>query len=507
MNTLLITLLEEINPLGLQHIATYLKDRGQEVSVIFAPLNPKEKDFGVEENRVIADRDISALLELISHSKPGLVGISLMTIHYHSAVKLTGEIKEAFPGIPVVWGGIHPTLLPEECIQHADMVCRGEGEVTMLELIGRIEKGESITEIKGLWVRSGEHIFRNEMRPLVEDLDSLGFPRFDWENSYILQKEGVRQLNMDFYQQCVPRKGRIYDIMTTRGCPYHCSYCCNAILKKLYAGKGKIVRSRSAENIIQELKYVKENFDFVKFINFQDDVFLERKKDKWLERFCREYKEKIGIPFVCKGSPREVTEENISLLKDAGLEYFHIGIQNSDRINKEIYKRNTSSRKQVIEASKILNKFKLVANYDVILDDPFTNEEDILEVLDTLTRLKKPFLLSCFSMTFFPNYEISRMAEEAGLLSKGKNGYHLKTTYASRSYLNNLVEISPRVPPFLIRFFVKYRKKMLAGFLLKTFIYFHYNFIFRAMYMISKYPRFLSFAKNIRFRLSVVGRQ
>ncbi|GAX60414.1 Fe-S oxidoreductase [Candidatus Scalindua japonica] len=506
MNILLITLLEEINPLGLLHLSTFLKDNGNQVTTAFVPLNPKEELFGIEGNRVISDHEISETLDLIAEKKPDLFGMTLMTTHYYSAVKLTKKVKETFPEIPIVWGGVHPTLLPEECIEYADIVCRGEGEGAMLELVKHLENGESIENIGSLWVRDKDKITRNEIKPLTQDMDSLGFPRFDWENNYVLYDGKMQNLNKSIYQQCVPRKGRIYDVLTIRGCPYRCSYCSNSSFHQVYKGKGKIVRGRSIESILEELEYVKKEFDFVGIINFQDDVFLVKRDEGWLENFCNQYKEKIGLTFACKGSPREVSEENISLLKKGGLGYFQIGIQGSDRVNREIYNRTTSSRNKIIEASRVLHKHKVVANFDVILDDPFATDEDTLEVIDTLTKIKKPFLISCFSMTFFPATVITKMAKERGLFSKGKDGYILKATQAKRTYLNNLVEIAPRLPAFVIRTFVKHRGEKLAKVILDAYIYIHFNIIFKIMYSISKYPRLLSFLKKIRYSLSTSWR-
>lgn len=499
MNILLVTLLEEINPLGLLHLATYLKGKGNQVTTAFVPLNPKEDLFGIEGNRVINEKEISEILNLISQKKPDLLGITLMTTHYYSSVKLTQNIKEVFPELLVVWGGVHPTLLPEECIKYADIVCRGEGEGVMLELIQRLEKRESIENIGSLWVKDKDKIIRNEIKPLTQDMDSLGYPRFDWENNYVLYKEEMRLLNKSLYQQCVPRRGRIYDVLTIRGCPYRCNYCSNSSFHEMYKGKGKIVRGRSIESVMEELEYIKNEFDFVGLINFQDDVFLVKRQDGWLENFCKEYKEKIGLPFACKGSPREVTEENISILQEGGLGYFQIGIQGSDRVNREIYNRTTSSRDKIIQASKILHKYKVVANFDVILDDPFATDDDTLEVIDTLIKIKKPFLISCFSMTFFPATVITRMAKEQGLFSKGKDGYILKATQAKRTYLNNLVELAPTLPAFVIRIFVRHRGNRFAEILLNAYIYIHFNFVFKIMYAISKHPRLLSILKKIRF--------
>lgn len=506
MRSLLITFLEEISPLGLFQISNYLKNNGHDVTTIFVPLNPKEEVFGIEENTIISEQEILEIFKLVSRIRPQLIGISLFTLHYYSAVKLTQKIKEAFPETLVIWGGIHPTIAPEECIQHVDMLCRGEGEAAMLELAQRIEKGQSIENIGSLWVKTGDGVIRNEIRPLIDDLDSIGFPRFDWKNEYVLHKGKMHLLDKDLYRKCVPRNGRIYDILTTRGCPYACSYCCNSLFRELYAGKGKIVRHRSVNSVIEEMVYAKNEFEFVDMMNFQDDVFITRTKDGWIQKLLEEYKEKIGYPFACKGSAREVTEENMSMLRNAGLEYFHIGIQGSERVNKNIYKRNTSSREQVIRASEILNKYRIIGRYDIILDDPFANEEDMLEVLDTLTRIKKPYLVGCFSMTFFPNSPIYKMAKEANLLTDAKDGYSLKMAQAKRTPLNNLVELTPRLPTFLVRFFIKYRNNRGVEAFLVNFFDFYYNFVFKSMYALSKHSKLLSFVKNMRFSFSSARR-
>lgn len=504
MKTLLITLLYEINPLGPMNVACYLKDNGQDVKELFVPLNQLEEVFWTEKDTVINDHYVSEIVKLISQEKPKLIGISLYTIHYYSAIKITEAIKKEFPEILVIWGGIHPTIAPEESIQHADILCRGDGEAPMLELAQCLEKGESIENIKSLWVKKGDQVIRNEIRHLIEDLDSLGFTRFDWENIFVLHKGRMHSLSKDIYQKCVPRNGRIYDIMATRGCPYSCAYCCNSVFKELYAGKGKLIRNRSISSVIEEIEYAINEFEFVDMINFQDDVFIRRTKDGWLQNFIKEYKEKIGYPFICKGSPREVVDETISMLSDAGLEYFQIGIQNSDRVNREVYNRNTSSRDQIIRASEILTKYEVVGRYDIILDDPFATEEDLLEVLDTLTRIKKPYVVGCFSMTFFPHSAIYTMAEEANLLSKAKSGYSLSMSKAKRTPLNNLVELAPRLPSSVVKFLMKHHKKKATHVFLKVFTSLYFRIIFITMYTLSKNSKILATAKNIRFRLNNV---
>lgn len=500
MKVMMISLLEEINPLGLLHVATYLATQGHEVATLFGVINPKEGGNRRETERVISDAEVSQVVDLILQMRPELIGVSLMTIHYHSAVKLTRQLRRSCPGTPILWGGIHPTLSPEECLQEADIVCRGEGELPVLELIRRMEAGQDYRDIPNLWFQGEAGIIRNDLRPLLQDLDAFPYPRFDWDHNYVMYQGEIRQLDVKNYYQSVPRRGQIYDVMAHRGCPHACNYCCNASFKELYQGKGKLIRRRGIDNIIQELLYVKETFKFVKLINFQDDVFITSNRDGWLERFSFEYKEKIGLSFICKASPIDINEEIITILKRAGLEHLQIGIQGSDRCNREIYNRR-GSHSQFIEASKVLRKYNIAGRYDIIMDDPFANDEDMLQILVTLTELERPFWLNCFSMTFFPNTNIFHMARERGLLDKAKDGYSLKATLIKRNYLNELIAISPRMPNWLVRFFIRHRGKRFSQVLLKIFIYSYYFPITWLMYQASRYPEILAFIKRIHFCL------
>ena len=103
-------------------MSTFLQEKGHAVTTVFAPLNPKEAEFGVEENRLIEDGEIQEIIKLADQENPDIFGISLMTIHYHTAVLITKRLKEKFPEKLIIWGGIHPSLqrFRETCASGAD---------------------------------------------------------------------------------------------------------------------------------------------------------------------------------------------------------------------------------------------------------------------------------------------------------------------------------------------------------------------------------------------------
>ncbi|MFH1229458.1 MAG: cobalamin-dependent protein, partial [Candidatus Aenigmatarchaeota archaeon] len=123
------------------------------------------------------DQEIELMVEHLKSLNLAFIGISVRTRYYKLVCRLTEIIKKNM-SVPVVWGGIHPTIAPEKCIGHADIICIGEGEYAMKELAEKIERKEDYSGIKNLWVRKEGKIIKNEVRPLIEDLDSLPFTDF-----------------------------------------------------------------------------------------------------------------------------------------------------------------------------------------------------------------------------------------------------------------------------------------------------------------------------------------
>jgi radical SAM superfamily enzyme YgiQ (UPF0313 family) len=167
MKIALISPYEDLIAYGLRTLCACLKNNGHAVTLVFL-----QGPFGC----AYADEALDELAELIKGSN--LIGVSLMTDHFQKAVQITRRLKQS-TAAPIIWGGVHPTLSPEECLSYADIVCVGEGELALVELAGKMATGEDYSAIQNIWLKGSGALITNSPRPLVKDLDSLPFPDYD----------------------------------------------------------------------------------------------------------------------------------------------------------------------------------------------------------------------------------------------------------------------------------------------------------------------------------------
>jgi len=401
-----------------------------------------------------------------------LVAISLMTNLFDRASQLTSYLREQLP-IPIVWGGIHPTIRPEECAKHADIVVVGEGEGAMLELAQYIANGEAYDDVRNLCLKTSDGIRKNPVRPLIQELDSIPPPDFDNPEYYVFDPQSHRFVIPDLKMlKKLHGKGPLhargelnYQTITTRGCPFNCAYCGNSALIKLYGRKGYL-RRRSVESIISELVAVKSRFEFINRVCFFDDSFLAG-TTKEIEEFAEEYKEKINLPLFCLSSPSNITPEKLEPLVDAGLSALQVGIQTgSARIN-TIYNR-TVKNAEVLRTAKLVNSYKgrLHPLYDVIVDNPYETVADGIETVKLLMQLKKPFTIQVFSLTMFPGTELYERASKDGLIEdEAKEIYNKFYMEREGRYATLLIALVNRgAPTALMRFLTtRWVVRLLSG--------------------------------------------
>ncbi len=357
--------------------------------------------------------EIDVLVQVLRDLKPDFIGLSLTSPFFRLAVEITARIKSDMD-TPVVWGGIHPTLLPGECIKYTDMVCIGEGEGAILDLAEAFYEGGDISNIQNLWIKKANGTARrNEARPLIGDLDSLGFPDFsDDDHKYYIEGGACTK----FPPKRQEHPGEAFNIMSSRGCPFRCTYCCANILREMFKGKGTYVRRRSVRSTIAELTNVLNSKDGINHIHFWDDVFTFDRK--WIEEFSEAYKQDIGMPFTCYAHPEYTDHQILRLLKGAGLHSVCIGVQSgSEQICKALYHRQTNTEK-VIGAARSLKDLDLFPWYDVIVDNPYEGDEDHRATLELLLALPRPFNLNIHSLCFFPRTDLAEKALRDGLITE-----------------------------------------------------------------------------------------
>lgn len=311
-------------PLGIGYLSSYLKKYGFDVVII----------DGLRDNL-----SCKAMVKKILAEEPDVVGITCLTAFYIEVVKLSKILKKQ--GHKVIIGGVHPTFLPLQTLKDskADFVVCGEGELALLKLLRGKLASNNIPGVYSL-KNINKKTFVTKAKAAA-NLDKLPFP--DW-----------KQIDPRTYPQAphgaIAKNFPIGIIMTTRGCPYMCSFCAS---QKFYDRK---IRFRSINNVIAEIKYLVKNFG-IKEVHFEDDNLTMKRNH--VEKLCKDIiKNKIEISWACPNGIRadKVDEKILKLMKKAGCYFVAFGIESANpQILKNIHKLETieTIRKSIEIANKV----------------------------------------------------------------------------------------------------------------------------------------------------------
>ncbi len=305
--------------IGVLALSAGLKARGHTVSLIVA-----------------GHHEPGDLLRKVREVKPDVVGYTAMTGEHTALAALNRDLK-AENDFVAVFGGAHPTFFPQMIEEEGvDAICIGEGDEAFPEFCSRLGAGEPFWLTPNFHVKHDGRIFKNEIRPLVAEMDSLPLP--DRTVLYDADPELARIGTKHF--------------MTARGCPYHCTYCFNSTYNATYKNKGKVVRTHSPRRVVEEVRWVKDRYplDHVYFI---DDLFL-LKPPGWLEEFATLFKREIGVPFSCTVRANVVRDETIRMLKDAGLRFTWMGVECGDEEAANHLLKRGLTNGQIRNAARVL---------------------------------------------------------------------------------------------------------------------------------------------------------
>ncbi len=287
----------------------------------------------------------TSFVQKLEDFQPQLVAFSIRS----NEVRMVRLLKKLIPeGITVVAGGHHATVATQEMMETFDIVVQGEGEYALLELVEKLEKGESLKDVQNVWVRENGVVHKNSLRPLI-DLDELPFP--DW------------QIFDEVHFTSHYLKGGVAsgaDIVGTfegsRGCIFTCTYCSSPHLMNMYGGKSWR-REKSPERMAKEVHALKKLLGGLDYIYFVDEIFLTQRPR--LERFRDVFSSQVNIPFTFMERPELITEEKMKLISEAGAAAVAIGVESGDEeFRKETLDRKTTQGK-VIEAFRLAKKYGL----------------------------------------------------------------------------------------------------------------------------------------------------
>jgi len=328
-------------PLGLLYLSAVLKKAGcKEVRVLHLDA------LGLGEEDV--EKELRAF-------RPDMVGLSAITAEGKSMHSLARLVKKVSPVTLVVAGGPHPTGYAADCMANPaiDIAVRGEGELTLLEIVKNREAGKSFDGIRGITHRRGDETVTEPDRDFIEDLDGLPYP--DWD-----------AIDYGPYGRLVPQTPVLYGkkyatLLTSRGCPYHCTFCHNVM--------GKRFRAHSPQRVLAEIAALRARLD-VTDIEIADDTFnFDRERTLAILRGLAAHlptaspqgTPHCGFPYaaqpglklyMCGVRVDILDEETIDLMARAGVVYVAAGLESGSTRMQEVLKKNID-----------LEKFKTLSGY------------------------------------------------------------------------------------------------------------------------------------------------
>ena len=446
-----------INAFGIRIISSVLKKEKYSVKTIFLPGGIEHLRFDGGYNYQYQEKTLLKIVELCG--KADIIGFSFMSQYFDRTVQITGYLKQAY-NVPIIWGGIHPTHRPEQCLNYCDIVCIGEGEYAIIEIADKIAKGKDYTDTKGCWFKINNELKKNEIGSIVQNLDELPFVDYKIEDHYVYNwlTGEIIQIDNDVMKEQFPKLPYFrdkhlltYRTMTSRGCPHNCSYCASSSMMQL--------RRRSVDNVIEELQIILKKFKYIELISFFDDTFFAA-PIKYFEEFRDKYKKKVGLPFHAQCSPTTINKNKMELLVDAGLYFTEMGIQTGSKRIKQMYRRDISDQK-ILDAASLIDSYRskmIIPDYHIILDNPWEEKEDVLDTLSLLLVLPGKYRLQISSLILFPGTELNERAIKEGIIKDELNEICRKPfTFPKGNYLNYLIYLSgfPYFPRFLLKILSK----------------------------------------------------
>lgn len=383
---------EYLEPLGIMSLAAFLKRHGHRCEFL---------DLAFEKQLSLKVKELD----------PDIIAYSITTGRHGFYRKLNLELKKANDFVSI-FGGPHATFFPDFIQEEGvDVVCRGEGEGALLDLANALDGGQDFSTTPNLWVKAGHTIHRNPLRPLIADLDTLPFVDRGMVNKY----EHYRKLHRRM-------------VLTGRGCPFKCTYCFNHAYHNLYRGMGHIVRKRSVDHVISELKTILER-DPPKRFQFVDDTFIL--DHQWCIEFCHRYSAEIRLPFIVYTRVNLVTEDIVRRLKSAGCITILYAIESgNDDIRNRVLKRNIS-RQQILDAARLFRKYDVRTYAQNMVGLP---DETLASAMDTieLNIACRPDYAWNSIFQPYPMTDLWQYCEENGYLT----GESIDETFYRKSVIN-----------------------------------------------------------------------
>ena len=363
-------------PLGLSYMAAVLEQNDIEVKIFDCP---------------VCEMDHEKLKSELDSFQPTIVGIGAMTPIIESALKSANVSKQVCPDAKVVMGGPHATFADKQIIsdeKDVDIIVRGEGEETLLELAKQSPEMQKIGDIQGITFRKDNQVVRSVDRPFIQNLDALPFPAYKY-----IQMKRYRITGM-----------KLLPIISSRGCPFQCSFC---VASQMFGAK---YRARSSKNVLDELEWLKNEYN-AEGIAFQDDTLTFDKK-RALEIRDGMIERKLKLPWGCSSRADVVTKEVLAKMAKAGCDEICFGVESGcQRIRDSLKKKVTTE--QCENAIKWAKEAGIFVTVSVILGYPGETKETLRESLEFVRQVEPDDVWLCHATPYLGT-ELRALVESNG---------------------------------------------------------------------------------------------
>ncbi|MBU0957469.1 MAG: B12-binding domain-containing radical SAM protein [Nanoarchaeota archaeon] len=372
--------------LGIAYIGAVLKKSGHDILII--------DGAGISLKEMIAS---------IKDYHPDIAGITMNTTNRFDVLELAKQIKSNLK-IPIILGGPHPTLLPDQLLKnykYIDFIVRNEGEYSTLELVNSLEKKKTFSNIKGISYRDNNKVIHNPPAEPILDLDKLPFP--DW--SFFNLKKYSKQVEY-------PEKYKKYpvgSVISSRGCPFRCTFCSSS---QFWGHKNRL---RSPENIIGEIKMLYGLG--IRFIVFNDDNFSSNTKRaiQICKLMIKEgLSEKMG--WQCRAEVNVMNEELIKWMKKANCNMIEFGIEDCTQEGLKWFKKS-HTQQQVDKAFDLCRKYKIKTKSYFIVGGDHETKENIKRKKKYIENLN-PDITTASILLAYPGTEVYDLGKNQKLFDE-----------------------------------------------------------------------------------------
>jgi len=376
-------------PLGMLYIATYLRENGIDVSII---------------DEAAQGYSLKGTVDWVKKEEPDILGFSTCSSSGRKAALIAERVKKENPNIVTVFGNFYATFNAERILRKypfVDVIVRGEGEHTSLELAKCLEKNGDLKKVLGINFRKNDQIISTPDRPLIKDIDSLPFPDREMLD--------VEYHNTTAGLVVAPKK--FSSFVSSRGCVFKCRFCgCRRLARNLW-------RSRSVENILEELHLLSSQ-GYKQFLFVDDNFTLNTKR---VINICQRLKkERVDVEFFAEGRVDNCPQDMLQEMVRANCKMIYFGIENATQKVLDYYDKRTTP-KQAEDATKKARKAGIdVIAASFILGAPNETRKEIQNTLKFAQKIQVDIPQFNILATF-PGTDIWEELKMQGVLDEEKH--------------------------------------------------------------------------------------